>query len=160
MIRAEEYYLSEIIEKLGNGSLLPMGKSKYVLLEFAPWTTGEEVIDCICRIRSETEFEPIIAHIERYRWLFDDEQIIADIKDLQVPVQINAYSIVEDSDEDRKAFVKQLLQEKLVTFIGSDTHGIGNRPVAVASGIEYIYENCDEEYADDICYRNAEKMLF
>ena len=159
-IYCEEYYLSEIIEKIENGFLLPMGNSKYVLLEFAPWTTGEEVVECIRRIRRETEFKPIIAHIERYRWLFDDKQTITAIKEMDIPVQVNAYSIVEDSDEDRKTFVKQLLQEKIVTFIGSDAHGIGHRPVAVASGIEYIYENCDEEYANAICYRNAERMLF
>ena len=28
------------------------------------------------------------------------------------------------------------------------------------SGVEYIYKTCDEEYAKDICYRNAQKMLF
>ena len=48
-----------------------------------------------------------------------------------------------------------LLQEKLVTFIGSDAH----RTVNLASGVQYIRETCDEDYAADVCWRNAERLL-
>ena len=49
----------------------------------------------------------------------------------------------------------KLLQEKLVTFIGSDAH----RTVHLASGVQYICETCDEDYAADVCWRNAERLL-
>jgi len=158
-IYCDSVYLNMTIEQLENGDVLPMGNSRYVLLEFATWTTGEEIIDCISRIRKLTKFKPIIAHIERYRWLFDDPQILSTIKNMQIPVQINTYSLTEDDNEARKLFVRKLLQEELVTFIGSDAHGTTRRPVRLENGIKYIYENCDEEYAKDICYRNAERML-
>ena len=128
-------------------------------MEFSPWTTGDEVIECVSKVRNQTKFKPIIAHIERYRWLFDDSQIFTAIKKMQIPVQINAYSLIEDNDEDKIIFLKKLLQEKLITFIGSDSHGTGHRPVRLERGVKYLYENCDEEYAKDVCYRNAEKML-
>lgn len=66
-VLCEEVYMSEVIERLQNGEILPMGNSKYVLLEFAPWTTGDEIISCVTGMRRNTEYEPIIAHIERYR---------------------------------------------------------------------------------------------
>ena len=111
-------------------------------------------------MRSETEYEPIIAHIERYRWVHDDEELLNAIREMKIPVQINAYSLVEESDPDVRAFAGRLVAEKLVIFIGSDAHRTDHRPVNLVSGVEYIYKTCDEEYAKDICYRNAEKMLF
>ena len=58
-------------------------------------------------------------------------------------MQINAYSLVEERDEDIRDFARKLLQEKLVTFIGSDAH----RTVNLASGVQYIRETCGEDYA-------------
>lgn len=159
-IFCEEVYLSEIIERLENGEVLPMGTSNYVLLEFAPWATGEEIIACVSRMRCDTQYEPIIAHIERYRWVHDDEDLLAAIREMKTPVQINAYSLVEESDPDVRAFARRLVAEQLVTFVGSDAHRTDHRPVNMVSGVDYIYKSCDEEYARDICYRNAEKMLF
>ena len=158
-IFCEEVYLSEIIEGLQNGDVLPMGTSKYVLLEFAPWVTGEEIISCVCRVRKETEYEPIIAHIERYRWIHDDEYLLKGIKEMRIPVQVNAYSLVEESSSDVRNFARKLLANKLVTFLGSDAHKIDHRPVNLTSGVAYVFETCDEEYARDVCYRNAKTLL-
>ena len=154
-----EDYVGEVIEKLECGDLLPMGCSKYVLLEFSPWTDTEEIVWCVQRIRRETEFEPIIAHMERYLWLQEDSEILSAIRENNLLVQINAYSLTETSSEGTKNFARKLLQEKLVTFIGSDTHGSDHRPVTLKSGVQYIYDTCDAEYADDVCWRNAERLL-
>ena len=158
-IYCEERYLDEVIEKLESGQILPMGTSKYVLLEFAPWASYEEIVECIVRMRTETDFEPIIAHMERCLWLHDEPQIFDIVREMKIPVQINAYSLVEASSENIRTFARKLLQEKVVTFIGSDTHGTGYRPVKLTNGVQCIYDNCDIDYAEDICYRNAEKML-
>ena len=137
-IFCEEVYIGEIIERLQNGDILPMGTSKYVLLEFAPWTTGEEITSCVARMRRDTDYEPIIAHIERYRWVHDDEQMLSDLKEMKIPVQINAYSLVEESSSGVRNFARKLLANKLVTFVGSDAHRTDHRPVNMISGIAYI----------------------
>ena len=58
-----------------------------------------------------------------------------------------------------REFARQLLKDKMVMFIGSDAHRTNHRPSNVKSGIDYIYENCDKEYADAVCYKNAEQLL-
>ena len=68
----------------------------------------------------------------------------------RLAVQVNAYSLAETDNEGVRDFARRLLQEKLVTFIGSDTHGTGHRPVSLASGVRYIHETCDGEYAADV----------
>ena len=158
-IVCQAVFLDEIIEGITDGDILKMGNSHYALMEFASWITGEEIVECVERLRSEAGIEPIIAHIERYRWVHDDEPFISDIRKMRIPVQINAYSLVEENDDDVKAFARRLLAEGLVTFIGSDAHRSDHRPVMMTSGVEYIHENCDAEYAADVCYRNAERLL-
>ena len=158
-IFCEERYIDSIVNLLKHGEIPSLGNSTYILLEFSPWTDGEEIIGCVSKIRNETGLQPIIAHIERYRWVQNDESFLADIRKMKIPVQINAYSLVEEDDEDVREFAHRLLAEGLVTFIGSDAHRSDHRPVMLTSGVEYIYETCDAEYAADVCYRNAERML-
>lgn len=66
-IFCEAVYVDEIVNKLENAKVLRMSNSEYALMEFAPWTDGEEIIECITRLRNEAGIKPIIAHIERYR---------------------------------------------------------------------------------------------
>lgn len=72
------------------------------------------------------------------------------ITEQNLAVQVNAYSLAETENVGVRDFARRLLQEKLVTFIGSDTHGTGHRPVSLASGVRYIHETCDAEYAADV----------
>lgn len=74
-------------------------------------------------------------------------------------MQINAYSLVEEKNESTKELARMLLKNKLVTFVGSDAHRTTHRPPNIKSGVDYIYQNCDGQYADDICFRNAERYL-
>ena len=158
-IYCDEHYMDEIIQALHNGDLLPMGTSNYVLMEFAPWATKEEIFHCVSRVQNETDFRPIVAHFERCLWVHDEEDVIDRIKDLNVAVQVNAYSLVESTSESVKAFARKLLEAEAVTFVGSDAHRSDHRPVNLASGINYIYETCDEDYANAVCYGNAQRML-
>lgn len=74
-------------------------------------------------------------------------------------IQINAYSIAEERDVDIRSRALDLLKNKLVDFIGSDTHRLDHRPPKLKKGIEYLYGYFDSEYVDDILYNNAMKLL-
>ncbi len=74
-------------------------------------------------------------------------------------MQINAYSLVEEKSEITKGGAKYLLENKLVHFIGSDAHRTTHRPPRMKRGVEYIWGNCDKEYAKDVIYRNAYRCL-
>ena len=50
--------------------------------------------------------------------------------------------------------------ERMISFIGSDMHGLPpKRPPRMKEGINWLYENTDEEYADAVAFGNAEKLL-
>ena len=164
-IACSERTLGVIIDQLENGYLLPLGTSNYILLEFDPDVEGIEILRCIKQIMELPEFggkmyKPVIAHIERYHCFQENPSQIKTLKAWNIPMQINAYSLVEEKNEATKKLARMLLKNKLVTFVGSDAHRTTHRPPNIKSGVEYIYNNCDGKYADDICFRNAERCFF
>lgn len=44
-------------------------------------------------------------------------------------------------------------------LFGSDAHRLNHSPPELLSGVNYIYENCDKEYADAVCFGNAERLI-
>lgn len=149
-----------LFDKLSHHKLPTIAMGKFVLLEFATFTTAREIVECARAVMELTDFTPIIAHAERYDSLKYDEEAYDEIRNRHIPIQINAYSLSEEKNTFRRDFARQLLKDKMVMFIGSDAHRTNHRPPNVKSGIDYIYENCDQEYADAVCFRNAEHYLF
>lgn len=156
--------LGVIIDQLENGYLLPLGTSNYILLEFDSDVEGIEILRCVKQIMEHPAFggkmyKPVIAHIERYHCFQENPAQLKTLKAWGIPMQINAYSLVEEKNAATKKLAQILLKNKLVTFVGSDAHRTTHRPPNIKSGIDYIYKNCDGKYADDICFRNAEHFL-
>lgn len=145
--------------KLQYHKLPTIAMSKFVLLEFNTFTSAEDIVQCVRGVVDLTPFTPIIAHAERYDCLKYDERAYKELQIRKIPIQINAYSLVEEKNTFRREFARQLLKDKMVMFIGSDAHRTNHRPPNVKSGIDYIYENCDKDYADAVCYKNAEQLL-
>lgn len=146
-------------EKLSHHKLPTMAMSDFVMLEFEMFTSAKDLVAFAREVIELTPYTPIIAHAERYDCLKYDQAAYNEIKHRKIPLQINAYSLAEEKNVARRDFARQLLKDKMVMFIGSDAHRTSHRPPNVKSGIDYIYENCDKEYADDICFRNAERLL-
>lgn len=158
-IYCDPYTFPTVLEQPIQKKLRPMGKSRYVLLEFDPYVEPGDLLDFIRQVQAQTDFCPIIAHIERYLFLHQESAALDILRQWNIPIQINAYSLVEETDERIRSFARKVLAEKHVTFIGSDAHRSTHRPPMVSGGVRYIYETCDPEFAADICYRNAKKYL-
>lgn len=149
---------NEIINKLNSGNILTMNKTKYVLIEFNPCEIANIILRCVKNICS-AGYIPIIAHTERYFELSMCSKYITLLQEYGCLFQINAYSIVNESDQEIKSFAIKLLNRKVVSFIGSDAHRTNHRNYIINDGINYIYNHYDSEYAKDVCYRNAQYML-
>lgn len=107
---------------------------------------------------SATEFTPILAHPERYDHLLSNPDVCTKLVDLGVQLQINAYDICENKRNAVRSFTQRLLEEKLVSYIGSDCHGY-RRPPALQAGVAWIYEHCPKDYADAVVHDNAIKII-
>ena len=100
----------------------------------------------------------VIAHVERYLNLRNNDAALELLLREGCMLQINAYSLVEESDMSIKSAASRLVAERKVSYIGSDSHRSNHRLPNYRSGVEYIYENCDRADADAIVFGNAEEM--
>ena len=149
--------IKDNIARLKEGMLLPLGDTRYVLTEFFPNVTHEEA-ELIVNKLLENHWQPIFAHMERYPKLFYGNTIEAFLK-MGCMIQVNAYSLYEERSWDIKERARELLRKKQIHFLGSDAHGTDHRPPRVKAGVNYIWQNVDVAYAEDLLYKNAERYL-
>lgn len=147
-----------IVADLYNNIIPTINGTEYVLVEFDTHVKASEMVYCL-KYLTERGYKPVIAHVERYHVLHTSKQLIMLLQNMGCLFQVNAYSFIDTEDKQIKSFAQNLLKEKYISFIGSDTHGTDYRPYTIQNGINYIYEKCDMQYAKDICYLNAKNIL-
>lgn len=143
-------HIDDIIKRLYTGEYYTMNNSKFVLVEFDPYDQEENILYC-CKRLLENNYIPIIAHIERY---YNLKNYIK-LKDMKCLMQINMYSLVKENEEYVKNVARDLLRQHYVDFVGSDAHRLTHRPPEMKSGIDYIYNTVDKEYANNITVKNT-----
>lgn len=150
--------IEDVVSELQEGIIPTINGTKYVLVEFNPNASTREIVSCVNYIHGRG-YKTIIAHIERYPKLFIDYKWIVYLKTIGCLFQVNAYSLQDETNHNIKNAARMLLSEQLVSFIGSDAHTTTHRPYMITNGIDYIHETCDNEYINNILYKNAEYFL-
>ena len=128
-----------------------------ILIEFDEYASPEDIAEGM-RWAGDSEFGPILAHAERYKLLREQPDKWHRIAESGAAIQINAYSICEDADPSTVNAARYLLENRLVSFIGSDAHGEFKRPPRLAKGVQLIYEHCPVDYADALVHDNAAEI--
>ena len=156
---------SSVLARVQSGAYALLGNSDAMLLEFDPDSGSQYILDFIrelldlTRVSGSRAKHVVLAHAERYPGLACDKAALETLLAWGCRIQINAYSLAEEQKPDTKAFARRLLEEKKVSFLGSDAHHIHHRPPCMASGIRYVFDHCDVHYADAVCYENAFQLL-
>ena len=165
-----EWYCSDhIVERIRNQEAFPMGESDWYMVEFLEWGDVTEDAETILRrlkMLKENGIKTILAHPERYKALQKDWDLAKRICDLDVRLQVNAYDLFLNPKDDTRNLAQWMAKEELISFLGSDMHGIGLKPDGkpkrrpqMKEGIDWLYENVDYDYACDIVRVNAERYL-
>lgn len=158
-IYVEPILMPDIVKGLREGKYPTMNETKYILIEFPTFGLQFEQVKYCAEVVLAEGWIPILAHCERYPLILDGMESINILKDMGCLIQVNAYSLAEESNEERKAFALSLADQRLIDFIGSDAHNYNHRPPRIVSGVKEIYMRLDKEYADAICYKNAMEFL-
>lgn len=115
----EIYYHLDSVQKLRDQIVVPLGNTRFVLIEFSTSEEEEDVAEAIHNMKS-LKYIPIIAHIERYPYLtFHDYEII---KKMGAYIQVNAGSVTGSSGQQYKKLAFKMIKSGLVDFISSDIH--------------------------------------
>lgn len=121
---AAEYYLDEwLIEKLTKGIPLMTIGDKYVLFE-TPYMNGSSQLHQAIFMMHTLGYKPILAHPERYIYLYHDFKEFKKIYDMDVLFQINLNSLSGYYSKHAKQFAEKLIDNNMVDFVGTDCHGV------------------------------------
>lgn len=147
--------MDAVLAGLATGRIPSMNGTRYVLTEFYE-VTRADAFYCVERLLA-AGWIPILAHVERY--LDVDIEAVARMKEMGCLMQVNVYSVYEESKDIIKERARELLRRGMVDFMGSDAHRIDHRPPAVEKGMAYLYEHYEREYVDKILEGNAREFL-
>ena len=123
IVPGAEVHLTEVLFNVSDISGLCYEGTNYILIEIPH---SEKLFDepmyMIERLTSYYNVKPVIAHIERYRYLYKNDMNLAKLRSLGCLFQIDAEVLLAGSLMKRRAIMR-LLREGNVDFVASDCHG-------------------------------------
>ena len=157
-VYCEADIMNLVLEALDSGRYPTMNGTKYVQMEFSQWVYPENTVPCV-ETMVNASYKPIIAHMERYKYLRENMELVDQFRELGALILVNAYSLFDEMDESIKGWARRLVQERKVDFLGTDAHRTYHRPPSAELGLDWLYGNVEQEYADAIAWGNAQKLL-
>ena len=148
----------DMVDCLRSGKRRTMAGSRYVLVEFSGGDEKLYVKERVQKLKL-SGYYPIIAHVERYRAVREDLDLIAELRGMGAFMQVNADTISGKDGFLIKRFAKKLLREELLDFVGSDGHGSKSRTPDIAKAYAQVVKVKGESYANRIFVTNPSKIV-
>jgi protein-tyrosine phosphatase len=124
---AAEYYLDDHFEEeLKKKSLLYFG-DKYVLVETSYLNPANNFFEVIFNLRM-AGYTPVLAHPERYVFLYGDYEKYKDIFARDILFALNLASFAGYYSKEAKKIAEWLVKEKMAHFVGTDVHHVRHLP--------------------------------
>ena len=160
---AEVYYSNEMLEKLKDGEVPCINETSYILVEFSRTTSYWEIKNALKNLLM-IGLTPIVAHIERYQSLENNEKYLKEIIAMGCYTQVNSSSILKpkffnDKNKVLKKRAKYFMERNLVHFIASDMHNLSKRPSHMKEAYEIILKKYGEKKAKELFVDNPNRII-
>jgi protein-tyrosine phosphatase len=121
---AAEYYLDEeFVKKVEkHEALLAFGHKKYILFETSYMNSSPYLNQIVFLLQSQG-YQPVLAHPERYVYLFDNFSKLEELHRKGLLFQVNLNSLSGYYSKASKLLAEKLIDRKMVSFLGTDCHG-------------------------------------
>ena len=160
---AEIYFTSDILDKLENHIIPKLNDTRYALIEFSMNTPYREIHSALSKVLM-LGITPVIAHIERYHELENNEKRVKELIYMGCYTQINSSSILKpklfgDKYKFMKKRARYFLERDLVHFVASDMHNLDKRPPYMKEAYELISKQYGERRARELFIENPRLIL-
>lgn len=118
---AAEYMIDESFDLMLEAKTLLQLSKPFVLVETMFLSELPNFVDTLFRLQA-AGYSPIIAHPERYHFMFGNLAKAEDLKSRGALLQVNALSLIGYYGKHEKHTAVQLLEAGLIDFIGTDLH--------------------------------------
>ena len=160
---AEIYFSGDALEKLEKDLIPRLNGTRYALIEFSMNTPYRDIHSALSKILL-LGITPVIAHIERYHALENDEKRVKELINMGCYTQINSSSVLKpklfgDTHKFMKKRAAYFLEKNLVHVVASDMHNLDNRPPFMKEAYELITKKYGRDRAQDLFETNPAKIL-
>ena len=151
---AEIYYTLDVLEKLERKEIPTLNDSRYALIEFSMHTPYREIHTGLSNILM-LGITPVIAHIERYDALENNEKRVRELIDMGCYTQINSYHVLKP-----KFFgEKYKFMKKRARYFASDMHNLDSRPPYMEQAYDIIAKKYGAKKAKELFVENPRKII-
>lgn len=158
LLGCEVYMDLDYYETIWNDSFYTLAGSDYILIEFSMVDPPKNIPE-ICYEAGLKGYIPIIAHVERYDILYNDNKLLKDILNEGAHLQVNASSVINKENKDNHKFVNYLLKNELISFVASDVHNTDSRGFYLDEAYKKVRKSCGETYANKIFKTNQNNII-
>ena len=160
---AEIYYTSDVLEKLEKQVIPSLNRTRYALIEFSMTTPYREIHTALSNVLM-LGITPVVAHIERYHELENNEKRVKELIDMGCYTQINSSSVLKpklfgDSYKFMKKRAHFFLERDLVHFVASDMHNVDKRPTYMKEAFDLVKKKYGLQRATALFGANQQKLL-
>ncbi|MBT0949086.1 capsular polysaccharide biosynthesis protein Cps4B [Streptococcus lutetiensis] len=159
----ELYYNNALLDKLEHHKVPRMAGTQFALIEFSMTTPWKEIHEAVNKVLM-LGVTPIIAHIERYNALENQEDRVRELINMGCYTQINSAHVLKPrlfGDKNRvfKKRARYFLEKNLVHIVASDMHNLGPRPPYMDQARDIITRDFGDRRAFDLFEGNAKTLL-
>ena len=147
--------VEESLSALDSGVLPTMNGTRFVLVEFYSGLLFHDICTCVEQFLSRG-YIPIIAHVERYRDLYNRVDRVRRLREMGCKIQLCMYSLEEYGETKSRDWSRLLIEEQFVDYLATDCHNFWVRLPSIAGGMEYLKKHCSTEYLEQITWKNAQ----
>ena len=160
---AEIYYTSDALKKLENQQIPQLNGTRYALIEFSMNTPYREIHNALTNVLM-LGITPVIAHIERYDALGNNEKRVKELINMGCYTQVNSSSILKpklfgDTYKFMKKRARYFLERDLVHLVASDMHNLDSRPPYMREAYEIVSKKYGLDKARELFMLNPEKII-
>lgn len=133
----EAHVRPDMVKRLEEGAILPIHRTRHVLCEAPPKSLPPH-LDQFFLGMIAAGYTPILAHVERYRWIDSALPWIRNLSARGVVMQVTAGSLLGDYGHRAEYWSHRLLDDCLVDIVASDAHNLTRRPPGLAGAFEFV----------------------
>lgn len=153
----EVYATEQVPDLIRQGKIIPINRRRYILIEFDFDEMPDFAGFILPRIR-DTGLVPVIAHVERYRFVQEWPGIIYDWKRRGYEIQVNKSSFTGSFGENARMVAYECLNRNLITAIASDAHSPLWRTPSMKEVYKMLSESYDTDYLDILFTENPQRI--
>lgn len=154
----ELYYSEDIIEIIEQKEFYSLNNSRYLLIEFSPLNFPKNILDIIYEIKIRG-YIPILAHVERYKAIHENINLIYECINEGALIQVNSSSIIGKNGNEIKKVSNILLDNNMIHFVATDAHSSIRRRPIVKETYNYIVKKYGEKRAQTLFIQNPSKVI-